>query len=428
MKLNDQMINNIKSTDKPFKLSDGKGMHLLVQPNGSKYWRFQYRFGGKQKLLAIGVYPQISLMEARQKTAEARNLLEDNIDPSEKKKSEKNVNIEIISFESVAIEWYNQTKNWSEDHKQKIINSLHTHIFPFIGKKDIKSLKIPDILNPLRIIEKQKKYELAKRLLQRIICITRYARQHGIVDYNYEKDLKDSLEQGKRMHLPAIKLVNIPDLLQNINNYDTNIVVKNAIKLNLLTFVRLSELRFARWSEIDFENKRWTIPAERENINHVKFSERGCKKKIEHIVPLSKQSLSLLMELKEVTDHQQFIFYSLNDINKPISENTINAALRDMGYDTKKDICGHGFRTIACSTLVESAIWNNQSIERQMSHYADHSFKRSHLYKVEYLKERIEIMQWWADYLDKCVNHYIPAYSLNKDMTLKTSSLWGGEP
>ncbi len=365
MALTDIKVRTAKPTDKQYKLTDGSGMHLLVHPNGSKYWRLQYRFDGKQKMLALGVYPDVSLADARTRRDDARNLLANNIDPGDKKKSDKIEQEEARTFEQLAVEWHATNKKWSEEHSRRVLKSLEDNLFPAIGKRNIADLKTRDLLAPIKAVELSGRLEVASRLQQRTTAIMRYAVQSGLLDYNPAQEMVGAVASSNRQHRPALQLKRIPELLRRIDSYTGRPLTRLAVELTLLVFIRSSELRFARWSEIDFETSMWTIPAEREAIDGVKHSQRGSKMRTPHLVPLSHQALAILKDVYKLSGDRDFVFIGDHDHRKPMSENTVNKALRVMGYDTKVEVCGHGFRTMACSSLIESGLWSRDAVERQ---------------------------------------------------------------
>ncbi|UXO79629.1 tyrosine-type recombinase/integrase [Klebsiella michiganensis] len=407
MRLTDIAVKNAKPSDKQIKLSDGKGLYLLVHPNGSKYWQAAYRFDGKQKVFSIGTYPSVSLSEARTSLLEMKSLLANGVDPLQQKKAVKAEERGDFTFEAVARDWHKKmsvSERWIPQHSERILNSLINHLFPAIGSKDITKLTTRDLLLPLRKIEGKGQHETASRLKQRITAIMRYAVQEDMINHNPANELGGTLITPKRTHYPALELEQIPDLLARIDAYNGRRLTILALKLTMLVFIRSSELRFARWPEIDFKNTLWVIPPERDEIENVRFSERGSKMRIPHYVPLCKQAIKILEELKEisydVSDGQGLIFIGSHDYRKPMSENTINKSLRLMGYDTQKDICGHGFRTMACSSLVESGIWTEDAIERQMSHKEQNNVRAAYIHKAKHITQRRLMLQWWADYLD----------------------------
>ncbi|HGS7005368.1 TPA: tyrosine-type recombinase/integrase [Klebsiella variicola subsp. variicola] len=400
MALTDIKVRTAKPTDKQYKLTDGSGMHLLVHPNGSKYWRLQYRFGGKQKMLALGVYPEVSLADARARRDEARKLLANSIDPGDKKKNDKVEQEEARTFEQLAIEWHATNKKWSEEHSRRVLKSLEDNLFPAIGKRNIAELKTRDLLAPIKAVEMSGRLEIASRLQQRTTAIMRYAVQSGLLDYNPAQEMAGAVASSNRQHRPALELRRTPELLQRIDSYTGRPLTRLAVELTLLVFIRSSELRFARWSEIDFETSMWTIPVEREAIEGIKHSQRGSKMRTPHLVPLSRQALAILKQVHKLSGDRDFVFIGDHDHRKPMSENTVNKALRVMGYDTKIEVCGHGFRTMACSSLIESGLWSRDAVERQMSHMERNSLRAAYIHKAEHLDERRLMLQWWADFLD----------------------------
>ena len=401
MALTDIKVRSAKPQEKEYTLVDGDGMFLLIHPNGSKYWRFRFRFGGKQHLMAFGVYPEISLADARQKREEARRLVAAGIDPREHKRAVKEeLAKEDITFESVAREWHAANKKWSEEHSRRVLKSLEDNLFPAIGKRSIDSFSTRDLLVPIKGVEATGRFEVASRLQQRTNAIMRYAVQSGLIDYNPAQEMAGAVASSNRVHRPALELKRLPELLRRIDSYTGRPLTRLAVELTLLIFIRSSELRFARWSEIDFETAMWTIPAEREAIEGVKHSERGSKMRTPHLVPLSRQALAILKQVHKLSGERDYVFVGDHNPCKPMSENTVNKALRVMGYDTKIEVCGHGFRTMACSSLIESGLWSRDAVERQMSHMERNSVRAAYIHKAEHLDERRLMLQWWADYLD----------------------------
>lgn len=415
MALTDAKVRAAKPLDKSYKLTDGDGMHLMVHTNGSKYWRLQYRFGGKQKMLALGVYPDISLAEAREKRDAARKLIANGFDPSEKRKEVKEEQQkEFNTFEKVARDWHATNKKWSEGHSHRVLKSLEDNIFAAIGKRNIAELKTRDLLEPVKAVEMSGRLEVAARLQQRVTGIMRYAVQSGLIDYNPAQDMAGAVATGKRVHRAALELKRLPEFLQRIDDYKGRPLTKLAVKLTLLVFIRSSELRFARWDEIDFENAMWTLPAERESIEGVKHSHRGSKMRTTHLVPLSRQAIEILKQIYQFSGNHELIFIGDHNPRKPMSENTVNNALRVMGYDTKTEVCGHGFRTMACSSLIESGLWSKDAVERQMSHQERNSVRAAYIHKAEHIEERRLMVQWWADYLDANREGHVGAFGFGK--------------
>lgn len=415
MALTDTKVRAAKPDEKAYTLTDSDGLFLYVHPNGSKYWRFRFRFGGKQHLMAFGVYPEISLADARERRDSARKQVALGIDPREHKKELKEEQLkEFNTFEKIARDWHATNKKWSEGHSHRVLKSLEDNIFDAIGKRNIAELKTRDLLEPIKAVEMSGRLEVAARLQQRVTAIMRYAVQSGLIDYNPAQDMAGAISAGKRIHRPALELNRLPEFLQRIENYSGRLLTKLAVKLTLLVFIRSSELRFARWEEIDFTNAMWTIPAERQPIDGVKFSYRGSKMRTPHLVPLSEQAINILKQIQQLSGDHELIFIGDHNPRKPMSENTVNNALRAMGYDTKTEVCGHGFRTMACSSLIESGIWSKDAVERQMSHQERNSVRAAYIHKAEHLEERRLMVQWWADYLDVNREKWISPFNYRK--------------
>ena len=408
MSLTDIKAKNAKPLEKEYKLTDGFGMFLRVTPKGSKYWQMAYRFEGKQKLFSIGVYPAVSLSDARQRRDEARRLLAQGIDPNAKKQAEvkelKAKRDNTRSFRTVAKAWFSTKTKWSDDYGDAVWKRLETYVFPVIGDKDVAELDTGDLLVPVKKVGALGYLEVAMRTQQYITAILRHAVQQKLIRHNPAYDMEGAVQKPQTEHRPALELEEIPQLLNKIAEYKGRRLTILAIQLNLMIFIRSSELRFARWSEIDFKSKLWVIPEQREAIENVKHSTRGAKMKRKHFVPLCKQAMKILKEIRQLTYEEGqddgLIFTGCYDSFKPMSENTINKALRNMGYNTKQDICGHGFRTLACSALIESGLWSEDAVELQMSHKESNSVRAAYTHKAKHLEQRRLMLQWWADYLD----------------------------
>ncbi|HIB9751413.1 TPA: tyrosine-type recombinase/integrase [Escherichia coli] len=415
MSLTDIKAKNAKPLEKEYKLTDGFGMFLRVTPKGSKYWQMAYRFEGKQKLFSIGVYPAVSLSDARQRRDEARRLLAQGIDPNAKKQAEakelKAKRDNTRSFRTVAKAWFATKTKWSDDYGDAVWKRLETYVFPVIGDKDVAELDTGDLLVPVKKVEALGYLEVAMRIQQYITAILRHAVQQKLIRHNPAYDMEGAVQKPQTEHRPALELEEIPQLLNKIAEYKGRRLTILAIQLNLMIFIRSSELRFARWSEIDFKSKLWVIPEQREAIENVKHSTRGAKMKRKHFVPLCKQAMKILKEIRQLTYEEGqddgLIFTGCYDSFKPMSENTINKALRNMGYDTKQDICGHGFRTLACSALIESGLWSEDAVELQMSHKESNSVRAAYTHKAKHLDQRRLMLQWWADYLDANSNSMV---------------------
>lgn len=375
-----------------------------------------YRFEAKQKVFSIGVYPAVSLADARQRRDEAKKLLASGVDPSAKKQADNKTTMEkrnnTRAFKTVAKSWFATKTNWSEDYQRSVWTRLETYLFPDIGNKDIGELDTGDLLVPIKKIETLGYLEIAMRVKQYATAILRYAVQQKIIRFNPAYDLEGAVQKPQTEHRPAIELEDIPALLERIDGYQgRSRLTLLAIKLNPLTFVPSSELRFARWSEIDFKGGLWVIPEQREAIEGIKHSARGAKMRRKHYVPLCNQALIIIEEIKTLTygvkNDNDFIFTGCYDAMKPMSENTINKALRKMGYNTKTDLCGHGFRTLACSDLIESGIWSEDVVELQMSHMEKNNVRAAYTHKVKHLEQRRLMLQWWADFLDANKNSIV---------------------
>ena len=275
-------------------------------------------------------------------------------------------------------------------------------------------MKTRDLLVPIKAVESSGRLEVAARLQQRTTAIMRFAVQSGLIDYNPAQEIAGAVATAKRQHRAALEL-NLPELLYRIDRYSGRLLTQLAVELTLLVFISSSELRFARWSEVDFENAMWTILGEREPLEGVKHSQRGSKMKTPHLVPLSRQALAILEKIKGMSGNRELIFVGDHDPRKPLSENTVNKALRVMGYDTKTEVCGHGFRTMACSSLIESGLWSRDAVERQMSHQERNSVRAAYIHKAEHLGERRLMVQWWADYLDANREKGVSPFDYSKD-------------
>ncbi|ECF1703304.1 DUF4102 domain-containing protein [Salmonella enterica] len=410
MALTDTAIRKTKPTEKPFKLADSSGLYLLIKPNGSKLWYMKYRIDGKEKKLAFGPYPDISLFKARQLRDAARAKVREGVDPSADKKIAQQKKKNGHTFRQIAMNWHGEHRRWSEHYANTIQRRLEMYVFPDIGDSLIDQITTETLLFTLRKVENKGFLEITARLKNYVTEIMRYAVKKQLIKSNPALDLDGEFTPPETSHYPALPLDKLPELLTRTDSYCGRLLTRYALKLSLLFFVRSSELRFARWSEIDWQQKLWVIPEEREQIENMRFSHRGTKMKTQHIVPLSEQAITILKQTEALSGHLSFIFPGEYDQDKCMSDNTVNKALRVMGYDTKKEICGHGFRAMACSALSESGLWSKEAIEKQMSHQERNSVRAAYIHKAEYLEERIAMMQWWADYLDANTGGYISPY------------------
>ena len=413
MSLTDAKIRTLKPSDKPFKVSDSHGLYLLVKPGGSRHWYLKYRISGKESRIALGAYPAISLSDARQQREGIRKMLALNINPVQQRAAERGSRTPDKVFKNVALAWHKSNRKWSQNTADRLLASLNNHIFPVIGNLPVSELKPRHFIDLLKGIEEKGLLEVASRTRQHLSNIMRHAVHQELIDTNPAANLGGVTTPPVRRHYPAPPLERLPELLERIGAYHQGReLTRHAVLLMLHVFIRSSELRFARWSEIDFTNRVWTIPATREPIIGVRYSGRGAKMRMPHIVPLSEQSIAILKQIKDITGNNELIFPGDHNPYKPMCENTVNKALRVMGYDTKKDICGHGFRAMACSALMESGLWAKDAVERQMSHQERNTVRMAYIHKAEHLEARKAMMQWWSDYLDICRKAYVSPYMM----------------
>ncbi|EFD0482943.1 tyrosine-type recombinase/integrase [Escherichia coli] len=416
MSLTDAKIRTLKPSDKPFKVSDSHGLYLRVKPGGSRHWYLKYRISGKESRIALGAYPAISLSDARQQREGIRKMLALNINPVQQRAAVRGSRTPEKVFKNVALAWHKSNRKWSQNTADRLLASLNNHIFPVIGNLPVSELKPRHFIDLQKGIEEKGLLEVASRTQQHLSNIIRHAVHQELIDTNPAANLGGVTTPPVRRHYPALPLERLPELLERIGAYHQGReLTRHAVLLMLHVFIRSSELRFARWSEIDFTNRVWTIPATREPIIGVHYSGRGAKMRMPHIVPLSEQSIAILKQIKDITGNNELIFPGDHNPYKPMCENTVNKALRVMGYDTKKDICGHGFRAMACSALMESGLWAKDAVERQMSHQERNTVRMAYIHKAEHLEARKAMMQWWSDYLEACRESYAPPYTIGKN-------------
>lgn len=378
------------------KLFDGGGLFLELRPNGSKLWRLKYRFDGKEKLLALGAYPEVSRAAAREARSAARAQLAQGIDPGLARKAEKRSRVAKAgnTFEAVAREWLERNSSgWAPTHASKVIGRLENDVFPWLGHRPIGDLEAPELLESLRRIETRGAHETARRVRQYFGQVFRYAIATGRAKHNIAADLRDALTPPIKRHFATLTdPPRIGELLRAIAGYRGSYVTRAALHLAPLVFVRPGELRQAEWSEVDLDAAEWRIPSARLKLKLAAKQDRQP-----HIVPLASQSVAVLRELQMLTGHGRFLFPSVRSAQRAMSENTVNAALRRLGFE-KTEIVGHGFRHMA-STLLNEAGWSADAIERQLAHKAQGV--RAVYNRAEYLPERRRMMQAWADYLDR---------------------------
>jgi len=387
--LSEVRVRTTKPKEKEYKLFDGGGLFLMVTPSGGKLWHFKYRFDKKEKKLTFGPYPEISLADARQKREDARRYLAQGIDPGSVRKAQKQVETQSTeTFEIIAREWHiKYTPTWAPGHAAKVIRNLERDLFPWIGSRPINEIKAPELLSTLRRIESRGALDTAHRVRTNASQVFRYAVATGRADRNPATDLIGALPPTIDKHLPSLTdPKEVAPLLRAMDGYQGSFVVQCALRLAPLFFVRPGELRHAEWSEIDLDEAVWNIPAQK------------MKMKIAHIVPLCKQAIEILKELKPLTGASKYVFPSGRSFVRPMSENAVNAALRRMGYD-QGTMTGHGFRAMARTILDEVLHIRPDFIEHQLAHAVRDPNGRAYN-RTAHLDERRKMMQTWADYLD----------------------------
>ena len=394
MKLSDINIKRAKPREKTYKLFDGNGLYIQVEPTGSKIWRYKYRFEGRENRLTFGKYPIVSLQEARKRHFEAREQLAQGIDPSAVKKATKATKDGLLanSFELVAREWYEMWhKDKAKEHSDKIIARLGKDVFPYIGRKPVALIKAPDVLEVCRRIEKRGAIETAHRVKFCISQVIRYAIATGRAERDPCPDLRGALQPVQPQPLPSLtEPAKVGELMRDIDAYKGTHIVRSALALAPLVFVRPGELRTARWEDIDLDNAEWVF--------HYLKQRTTIKTKRKLVVPLSRQAVEILNDLHPLTGDDEYVFPGLRP-GRPISDGTINKALRTMGYDTRTEITGHGFRAMARTVIAERLHLDTHWIERQLSHKTSEKLGESYD-RAQYLDDRRQMMQTWADYLD----------------------------
>ncbi len=388
MKLNARQVDAAKPREKAYKLADGAGLYLEVVPSGSRYWRMKYRFNGKEKRMAFGVYPAVSLAQTRALRDEAKKKLSEGIDPSFAKKEEKLVrDVQLNNtFQAVALEWHGtKVSRWSEGYASDIIEAFNKDIFPYIGQQPVNEIKPLVLLNVLRRMESRGATEKAKKVRQRCSEVFRYAIVTGRAEYNPAGDLTSAMSGHESKHYPFLTVEELPDFFKALSGYTGSPLVVLAARLLILTGVRTGELRGAFWSEFDLEKAVWEIPAER------------MKMKRPHLVPLSTQALEIVQQLKVMSGQYPLVFPGRNDPRKTMSEASINQVFKRIGYTGK--VTGHGFRH-TMSTILHEEGFNTAWIETQLAHVDKNAIRGTYNHAL-YLEGRREMMQWYADYIDK---------------------------
>ena len=383
--LTDVAIRTAKPREKPYKLYDGRGLLLLINPNGSRWWRFRYRIAGREKALSLGVYPDVGLKKARSRLEEVRTLVADGVDPAKVRKQAKQQLAH--SVEGVAREWFATKTQWAESHAKKVLSRLETWVYPALGSRPITSITATDVLEVLRRIEKRGTVETAHRILGYCSAICRYAVATQRADRDVTVDLRGALQTPATNHFAAIlEPAALGGLLRAIREYRGTYPVQCALILTPHLIVRPGELRRMEWAEIDVDQRIWTIPSTK------------MKGKRSHLVPLSDQSLAILDELRPLTANGQFVFPSLSNKSRPMSENTVNSALRRLGY-SKEEVCAHGFRASARTLMDEVLHERIDVIEHQLGHQVRDALGTAYN-RTTFLDERRAMMTRWSNYLD----------------------------
>ncbi|WP_265494716.1 tyrosine-type recombinase/integrase [Providencia heimbachae] len=386
MKLTDMAIKRAKPKEKSYTLADGNGLSLLVETNGSKGWRYRYQFAGKTKMISLGIYPVVTLNEARTKRDEARKQVANGINPSETRKSEKaaTINQTENTFKNIALEWYEGRKDrWSVGYRDDMMDAFEKDVFPYIGNRPIAEIKPMELLEVLSIMEKRGATEKLKKVRQRCGEVWKYAIITGRAEYNPAPDLASAFVPHKREHYAHLSVNELPEFLSSIDRYMGSQIVRVALRVLILTGVRPGELRKAEWSEINFDTGVWEIPAEK------------MKMRRPHIVPLSEQVTDLLKQIHPISGSYQYIFPSRTDYRKHISDMALNTMIRRMGYSGRAT--GHGFRH-TMSTILHEQGYNTAWIETQLAHVDKNSIRGTYNH-AQYIDGRREMLQWYADYM-----------------------------
>jgi integrase len=414
--LTDAAIRNTKPSVKPVRLFDGGGLYLEVAPAGGKWWRFKYRFGGKEKRISFGVYPEVSLKDAREKRDAARKLLTQGVDPSEERKAAKVVESGAGSFEAVAREWHTKfaAAEWSDTHSKNILNRLEKNVFPWLGSRPVGDIAAPEIIRVFRMIEARGHLETLHRTLANCGQVFRYAiaTSRATVDPTYK--LNEAFPKPIKRHFSAITdPQGVAPLLRAIDEYHGTYVVKCALQLAPLFFLRPKELRLAEWSEFDLDRGEWVIPIRR--MKRTRRDKEANPKEI-HIVPLAKQAVEILQQLFRFTGDGRLVFPSERGKDRAFSDAALTNALRRMGYG-KDEMHVHGFRAMARTMLRQNLGMASEWIERQLSHAVDNPLGRAYD-RTTFLPERQKMMQAWADYLDR-----LKAEDVDKVVPLRKASI-----
>lgn len=391
MALTDPKVKQAKPENKSYKLSDEKGLFLLVMPGGAKYWRMKYRFAGREKMLSIGVYPEISLKQARVARDEARALLADNKDPSAKKRERKlaTIDAEELSFEALSQQWFQKFSGpWSENHSNRVSNILKKELNPYIGKKHIGEITAPELVYAINKIESREAFETAKKARRIAGQVFRYGIAIGACQYDVAASIKETMTRKEVKHMAAITdPKQFGHLLVAIDEYQGTLITHSALKLSPILFQRPGEIRHMEWTEIDWESQRWEIPGSK------------MKMKQDHIVPLPSQAIEILEDVRSLDLNSKYVFPGARSNQRPISENAVRTALRTMGFDNET-MTPHGFRASARTMLDEQLGYRVEWIEQQLAHTVKDANGRAYN-RTKHIEDRTKMMQAWADYLDK---------------------------
>lgn len=391
MALTIKAIESAKPKKKVYRIADGNSLFLEIPIKGAKRWRYRFRYAGKENMLSLGVYPETSLKEARERRDEMKKLLSKGVNPSDVRREDRASSTGTGDFETIAREWFEKFKStWTKGHSINKIRRLEQDVFPWIGKTNIKDVTAPELLLILRRVEDRGAIETAHRIRGSLSSVFRYAISTGRAGHDPAADLKGAIPPPRKRHFSTItKPDEIAKLLIAIDGYKGQLVTRVALKLAPLVFVRPGELRQAEWTDFDLEASEWRIPGEKMKSGRL------------HVVPLSTQAKKLLQEIYPLTGAGKYVFPSVRSKTRPMSENTINAALRNLGY-TKDQFTGHGFRSMA-STLLNEQGWNRDAIERQLAHVEGNAVRAAYNH-ADYLDERKEMMQSWSNYLEGLKN------------------------
>ncbi|OTA21717.1 integrase [Xenorhabdus beddingii] len=387
MKLTDMAIKRAKPKEKTYTLADGNGLSLLIDTNGSKGWRYRYQFAGKTKMISLGIYPVITLTEARAKRDEARKLVANGINPSEARKAEKTaaINQTENTFKNIALEWYNGRKDrWSVGYREDMMSAFENDVFPYIGDRPIAEIKPLELLEVLSIMEKRGATEKLKKVRQRCGEVWKYAIITGRAEYNPAPDLASAFVPHKREHYAHLSVNELPEFLRSVDKYMGSQIVRVALRILILTGVRPGELRKAEWSEIDLDKAIWEISAEK------------MKMRRPHIVPLPEQAINLLKQIQPISGSYQYVFPSRTNYKNHLSDMALNTMMKRMGYGGRAT--GHGFRH-TMSTILHEQGYNTAWIETQLAHVDKNSIRGTYNH-AQYLDGRREMLQWYADYME----------------------------